>query len=462
LISDTPLRDASRGASVRWAERVVIATLICGFLTILDRGGNTDASVWLAAISLLLAATGTAWLYVHTPQSLARSQLLFLFALGSIVLFGAIGLWTVTPETWATLPGRSHYDSVIETLKHPSLAIREIPISFGTKGGMTSLLVALCCLMIALASAAINERSRLIIVYALCAIAAFQAIAGFAQIALRGASIVTLDYVGHVRAAGTFVNKNHFATFIAMILPLCISFAIRSQSNDHDRRDRQRAKALLWGALAFALFAAAIASLSRSGIATAVVVVALALGFEGARIKRRKGSKYLAISASIAAVAGCLALLAASESLFKAISDPSALDSLGARFKMYAATASGAVNFFPFGAGLGAFATAFPAFQPSDLSGYIEHAHNDYLQLLFEAGIVGVIFLGCTRARAESTHGVAYLIGASALAIHAMTDFPTHIPAIAFIGTFLFSAACAELRPPQIFADTADLSHRAQ
>jgi O-antigen ligase len=473
LTRDVPLSAESRSTLETWVERFVVVALAACFLTVFDRGGNTDEAILFAACALLVSAVPTIWLLFAQRQEFTRSQTFFLLALGLLVLFGALGCVTLPLDVWVSLPGRARYTAVVETLSHPTLALSAIPVSFGANGGMRSLLIALCCLMIALATTAVGSRARSTLIYVLCAIATLQATIGFAQVALRGASIVTLDYVGHVRAAGTFVNKNHFATLIAMILPICINFTMRSRAEDTGRRDRQRVKTLLWGALTFALFSAVVASLSRSGIATAVVVTALSLGYEGARIKRRRGSKYLVVSASVAVAVACLALLATSESLFKAISDPSALGSFGARMKMYEATVIGLMNFFPLGAGLGGFATAFPAFQPAELTGYVEHAHNDYLQLLFESGLVGALFLALVAfaaitlvkksksVREESSHGVAYLIGATALAVHALTDFPTHIPALAFIGTFLFSAACAEMRPTTYVTSASDsLSRR--
>ena len=48
---------------------------------------------------------------------------------------------------------------------------------------------------------------------------------------------------------------------------------------------------------------------------------------------------------------------------------------------------------FPVGAGLGSYSIAFQRFQNAQLPGYVEHAHNDYLQLLFELGGSGLIVL---------------------------------------------------------------------
>ena len=116
----------------------------------------------------------------------------------------------------------------------------------------------------------------------------------------------------------------------------------------------------------------------------------------------------------------------------------------------------GIVEFFPLGAGLGSYAIAFQRFQTPNLLGFVEYAHNDYLQLLFELGALGAVVLvllllaavlsGRTlwrfRVRGERlSPALACYLGAFAFAIHAWFDFPAHIPAIAILATLLFTAS---------------------
>lgn len=89
---------------------------------------------------------------------------------------------------------------------------------------------------------------------------------------------------------------------------------------------------------------------------------------------------------------------------------------------------------------------------------FAEHAHNDYLELLLEGGIAGLIpvllmlyFLlrfAC-RAIRRSKSGTAEwlatgaLFGLSAVAIHSFVDFGLHLPAIAFLATVICAHLCA-------------------
>jgi hypothetical protein len=101
------------------------------------------------------------------------------------------------------------------------------------------------------------------------------------------------------------------------------------------------------------------------------------------------------------------------------------------------------------GAGVGNFRWAYPHYQSEvDAGRYIDYAHNDYAQLLAEAGAVGfalvAIGLGFFLWRTlrlwharQSTFSVAVgaggLAAAFALAIHSYSDFNLHLPANALM-----------------------------
>ena len=95
------------------------------------------------------------------------------------------------------------------------------------------------------------------------------------------------------------------------------------------------------------------------------------------------------------------------------------------------------------GYGGGAFYTAFPAWRGDD-QGFMDHAHNDYLEFLVEYGLVGGILLawflllcllraaGGLRDRDRAKRfGISFasLMAMVAMIIHASVDFSLHIPA---------------------------------
>lgn len=112
---------------------------------------------------------------------------------------------------------------------------------------------------------------------------------------------------------------------------------------------------------------------------------------------------------------------------------------------------------FWFGHGAGSFRSLFPSARSEDLSNkFYDHAHNDFVQLLVEYGLVGAILAGlcvllCLRAafralrhRSDKTAlGCAFCacFGITSLLIHGAADFNFQIPANAALFSFLLGLA---------------------
>jgi putative inorganic carbon (hco3(-)) transporter len=108
-----------------------------------------------------------------------------------------------------------------------------------------------------------------------------------------------------------------------------------------------------------------------------------------------------------------------------------------------------------FGIGAGAFRAVFPSFRPSYVSDkFYDHAHNDWMQLLAEYGLVGVLLAGALllsayrnlvlvlryrRSRLVLGSAFGALFGLTALIIHGLADFNLQIPANALIFSVLFA-----------------------
>ena len=96
------------------------------------------------------------------------------------------------------------------------------------------------------------------------------------------------------------------------------------------------------------------------------------------------------------------------------------------------------------GSGGGSYYGVFPNFQPADLPGYYNHAHNDYLEFAVELGLPAaclllavVVFSAWHALKALSQRRTPLLRGAAFAvlmtvawgAIHSATDFNLQIPA---------------------------------
>jgi len=118
------------------------------------------------------------------------------------------------------------------------------------------------------------------------------------------------------------------------------------------------------------------------------------------------------------------------------------------------------------GAGLGAFGVAYTRHDPTAGAARLDQAHNDYLQILADAGLVGgllglaflVLLFRQAFARLNSHDkfrgGVAAgaLAGCFAVLVHSLFDFSLHLAAVALLFLLLAALATADGRVEE--ADT--------
>jgi putative inorganic carbon (HCO3(-)) transporter len=107
-----------------------------------------------------------------------------------------------------------------------------------------------------------------------------------------------------------------------------------------------------------------------------------------------------------------------------------------------------------FGAGPGTFYTTFSRYRGPDVNAFFDFAHNDYVQLLVEAGAVGIVLVGSlplmalwcailalARRRDQLARGFAFsvIMGVTAIGIHSTVDFNLQVPANAFVFVILLA-----------------------
>lgn len=254
---------------------------------------------------------------------------------------------------------------------------------------------------------------------------------------------------------GTFANRNHLANFLCMTIPL-ILYEMHKDSGSGSSKF-----IWLWGSAMFIVLAAVLATLSRAGISIAFVVSII-----GLTTLFGKGRKKHSLRWNTAALIGTIALvLVAGGFDWLDRFESSQLDAAVEMRTLNRERAwQGAVDFWPWGSGLGSFGAVFPKYQPPQAALYfVEHAHNDYIQLIMELGIffvIGIlliIWLTLRRLRLIfkdnskkvsigriNSQAVACGLGTVALALHGWIDFPMRIPANAMFGVFLLGVFLRE------------------
>jgi tetratricopeptide (TPR) repeat protein len=270
------------------------------------------------------------------------------------------------------------------------------------------------------------------------------------------------DVIG--RAQGPFVDPDHFAAYLNLILPLALA-AAACETFLSRRRLAVPLNSLRVFCLAIAsvLTAAIVLSLSRGGWIAASISGTVVLWFvlrstlqtpAAGRWSRLRSLSY------VAAIVGLIAVCA----LYTAPSAPGAVNArleqtinepdFGSRIGFWKDTL-GLIRDFPLlGVGMGCFEDVFPGYQSPPWSPItVREAHNDYLELIADVGIAGFalllwfciaagvrIYRGLGTAPREILPVLVGLIGAIvAMGFQEAVDFPLQIPANAILFTIILA-----------------------
>jgi O-antigen ligase len=231
---------------------------------------------------------------------------------------------------------------------------------------------------------------------------------------------------------GPFVNRDDFAGFLELILPLGLALIVL----DGERHERR----LLVGLFVVFPAAALVLSASRAGILGFVFELFL-LGIL-VWIYGRRSQRWLLLGLALvmAWVAGWLGI---GYTIYRFQHSATDVLTINGRRAMTKDSLRIFVDHPLAGTGLGTFATVYPRYE-SFYTGYIlTHAHNDYLELLDEGGVIGgglgLAFLlilfrrGIRNVRRAATplnrslYGGA-LVACAGLLGHELVDFNLHIP----------------------------------
>ena len=236
---------------------------------------------------------------------------------------------------------------------------------------------------------------------------------------------------------GPYVNRNHFAGFAEMAIPVALVPLILGKV----RRERRFVISLFALLPIGALFLSA----SRGGIVAFGVEMLFLLSFV---LLQKAGSKHL--------LTGGVVLLAALSlvswiGVRQVLSRFGSLHSMEVKENKRASMRHDAWRIFldhpVLGTGLGTLQLVYPPYETLYDGKIVNHAHNDYLEALAETGIagglccawfMGILFLVALRTLQEATHTfaaalrLAGLTACCGILVHSLVDFNLHIPANAY------------------------------
>ena len=250
---------------------------------------------------------------------------------------------------------------------------------------------------------------------------------------------------------GPYVNRNHFAGFAELVLPLALVPLVLGRV----RRERWPVVALFAVLPIGALFLAA----SRGGIVSfgaELSVLALVM------IQRREMGKQLFAGGAVLLVALLLVSWLGVGQILQRLSSVQLLEvSSGKRASMRKDTWRIFLDHPFVGTGLGTLQLVYPPYESLYDGKIVNHTHNDYLEVLAETGLLGGIccawFLGVLLVQSlerlrqfnNSFSGALQLSGfvaCSGFLVHSFVDFNLHIPANALLFILMAHLATAEIQ----------------
>lgn len=242
-------------------------------------------------------------------------------------------------------------------------------------------------------------------------------------------------------AFGPFGNRNHYAGLMEMLAPMPVALIVT--------RAARRESWAIYGFAAAIMGLSIVVSLSRGGIisfAAGLAFIAAARPREkrGASASKRLPRLGVLGLISLAVIAG-IVWIGAEGVLNRLVGTIDERESAHLNYYgrdwIWKDTLSMVAAHPAAGVGLGAYGTAYPLYSHADGSMVLNYAHNDYLQLLAEAGLLGAALgvwfaLGFFREmarglRAEDARLRALALGAGAgcfsIFVHSLFDFNLQI-----------------------------------
>lgn len=405
--------------------------------------GGSPQGVWGAAILQMLAILIVAWALIERREErLTRPsiQLLAIAVLG--VLLVLIQLVPLPAGMWAKLPGREFVADGFDLL---GLAPGAMPISLSPYDSIATLLALLPMFGMLAAILMLRAYSTLWLAAALIAGAVAGVLLGVLQVSspFPQESPWYLYRVSNFgMGTGFFANSNHMADLLLATIPFLAAFGSSIRGRTKDARARTAGLILAASGLVLAVIGLILnQSLAGYGLGIPVVLASLLIlfGLSGRWI----GGALVAIGlAGIAAIA-----LLWTNPVGAQLDGLGAATSVTSRRQIAANSFTLAGEFAPLGSGLGTYPKIYQRTEdPAKVDGtYINHAHNDYLELAVETGLPGILLIlifllwwgraiwRILQSRAPDQFAVAGAFASAVILMHSMVDYPLRTAAMSVV-----------------------------
>lgn len=428
-------------------------------------GGASRADVTSLLVLRPLVVVALALALVLLPRAVWRENHTLLLCAFAWLGLTALQLIPLPPAVWQSLPGRELAAQIDHTSGLGDVWRPFSMVPWRTVNAMFALVVPLAVFLWMLL---LPSTARHRVVYVLLSLVVLTMVLGLLQV-IGGPknSFYLYRITNDDSAVGLFANRNHNAIFLALGFPLLAATLALLPAPAELIRTREWAAA---GA-GVLLLPFLLITQSRAGIVMGLVCVALALWIyqsPTAAAQKRRPRRAIDPRLAFGVIAG--AGLIALTMLFTATNAIDRVGRLGTsddelRLQIWPPIVDLVWDYLPWGSGIGTFVEVYATIERDWLLAveYVNHAHNDFLELLLEGGIPFFLLLvisllvllrvGWANLRDASSprERVLYKLGFAilfVLALGSVYDYPLRTPS--FAALLAVAVALLARRPVRI------------
>jgi len=425
-----------------WVELTYLAAvLLLGGASAAGLGGNA-----LLGIGGAVLIGWTLWREAPangTPTGLHR----FLLALLALTAFQFLPL---PPGIWRHLPGREPIAAGFElaSMSAPWLTVSLDP--WGTLQSLVWWIPALALFVVFRSQGAAMSRHVITLVAVFAYVSVVIALAQY-----LGGSGYFYSITNRGNGVGLFANSNHFGSFMLMALALVAGQWIQ------DRPALMRVSPkLASGYLLIARLAPFAFGIFLSNSLACAILLWPVLGGVWLIYRPQTKLSWPLVVLGLPMLSIAMVWLLSSGVVSNDLMAKSGTVGIS-RGEFLANGLAMAKSFAPLGSGIGTFREIYPWFEELSVVGttFVNHAHNDLLELVIETGLPGLVVLGFflrwygarlsslwINDRERNPVAIAAAIGIGAVLIHCLADYPLRTAAIS--GLFGLCAVIMS-RPPE-------------
>lgn len=462
-----PLHYKSKAPLTSWASQIsntlpqaALLALLAGTFTL---GGSPRGDIEFAAIISAMAAFCLGLALVTLKWRHLRGFAIPVALALAAVILAALQMIPLPPDVWQSLPGRG---LIAEIDRAAGLGAVWRPLSMTPAETISAALHGLVPLSVLLLAVQLQPNQQVRLVLVALGFGVISALTGLLQLLgdPQGALYLHAS-TNNGSAVGLFANRNHQAVMLACLVPLAFAAAqlrwdekappVPADQIGYTRR-QNRSRGIEWRmplaiAAACVLVPLALITGSRSGLMMTVLALVTLPFVMTQRTDQKRyapvaNSSWLAIAALfVVAIAGAAIWLGRDLALDRLFASTPADD---LRMQMLPTILDLAKTHWAWGTGLGSFERLYQVHEPARLllPQYVNHAHNDWLEVIVTGGLPAVTLLavGLISIASRAWHTVsragadavlplrrAALVCMTILGLASLSDYPLRTPFLA-------------------------------